>query len=226
MLRTILRDLYAWDRADHARQLAAAGRDDPRAGRRPGLAPRDFRPAQHPPHLRRARPARRAAKTTPRLQYSLEWALLHPLPMGRVRHRPVRAGTLLGPAAGAAFADRRPAAGQRPRDPLAWTTSMPPSSTTSARIPYDQVIGTATGFSTRHRLPPVSDAEMEARFRRRGRGRSGRARHLCLVHQRGVPDGPGAARREDRLPVQPGAEPMPYETGSILRQRTIDSWRR
>ncbi len=45
---------------------------------------------------------------------------------------------------------------------------MPRSSTTSATIPYEQLISTATGFSTLIDYRPVGDAEMEAAIRRRG----------------------------------------------------------
>ena len=109
--RMILADLYGWNEpvtADNWQRLDAMIREkaDDRA-----LALLDLRPAEHPPHLHRARPAgrgrgRRAAAILAGM------GLFHPLPMGRVRYGPLRIGALLGAASRqSAIAHRRPAAG-------------------------------------------------------------------------------------------------------------------
>ena len=140
------------------------------------------------------RPARRRRRRRPAAVLA-GMGLLHPLPMGRVRHGPVRTGTLLGPAARAALADRRPAAAHRPRRSARWTTSTPRSTTTSTAFPTISSSPRPRTFSTDIDYRLVSDAEMDAALAPPRPGRPGRARHLRLVHQRGLPDGPGEARR-------------------------------
>ena len=88
-------------------------------------------------------------------------------------------------------------------------------------IPYDQVISTATHLSTEidHRL--VSDSEMEAALARRGQaGIPERDTYSSYINETFLTE---LEKRGDRIVFQFsfGAEPLPYETGSRLRQETI-----
>ena len=219
MVRTILRDLYNWHEPLDRRQLAAAGRRDPRAGGRPGLAARNLRPAAHPADLCGTRPAgdrpgRRPAAVLAGVGF------LHPLPMGRVRHGVVRTGEMLGPPARAAFADRRHAAadgadhshaGRRPRRRRALRGA----------IPYDQLVSTATGFSTDIDYRLVDDRAMAAALQRRATaGPAERDTYASYINEAYLT---ALEPYADRIVFQfsLGAEPLPYETGSILYQRTL-----
>ena len=147
MLRMILRDLYGWDEpitAGNWRRLDALIRE--RADDR-GLAFLDLRPAEHPPHLHRARPPRAAATDDARLQYSLEWAFFTRCQWGEFD---------------TALYELERCWGRPPEPPSPIGGTRPPADRVIATlddvraalehyvgvIPYDQVIGTATGFST------------------------------------------------------------------------------
>jgi len=88
-------------------------------------------------------------------------------------------------------------------------------------IPYGQVISTATHLSTDidHRL--VSDSEMEAALARRGQaGIAERDIYSSYINEAFLTE---LEKRGDRIVFQFsfGAEPLPYESGSRLRQETI-----
>jgi len=88
-------------------------------------------------------------------------------------------------------------------------------------IPYDQVISTATHLSTEidHRL--VSDSEMEAALARRGQaGIRERDTYSSYINEAFLTQ---LEKRGDQIVFQFsfGAEPLPYESGSRLRQETI-----
>ncbi len=88
-------------------------------------------------------------------------------------------------------------------------------------IPYQQLIGTATGFSTAIDYREVSDAEMDAAIRRRAQaGPAERDTYASYINEAFLT---ALERRPEKLVFQfsVGAEPMPYETASILQQRTI-----
>ena len=88
-------------------------------------------------------------------------------------------------------------------------------------IPYADVIATATHISTDIDLRVVSDTEMEAALRRRSQaGPAERDIYASYVHEHFLT---ALEARADRIVFQFsfGAEPLPFETGSRLRQRTI-----
>jgi hypothetical protein len=88
-------------------------------------------------------------------------------------------------------------------------------------FPYDQVLSTATHLSTDIDYRLVSDAEMEAALARRGQaGRAERDVYASYINEAFLTQ---LEKRADRIVFQFsfGAEPLPYETGSRLRQETI-----
>ena len=122
-------------RADHRRQLAAAGRDDSRAGRRPRPLVFDLRSAEHPPDLHRERPARTEAKTTRGCNTRSNGASSRACQWGEfdtALYELERAGAARrsSPRRSAADSARRPT-GRSAR----WTTSMRPWRTTSTTFP-------------------------------------------------------------------------------------------
>lgn len=88
-------------------------------------------------------------------------------------------------------------------------------------IPYDQLVSTATGFSTAIDYGLVSDAEMVAALKRRDQaGPAERDLYASYLNEAFLT---GLEKRNAPTVFQfsVGAEPMPYETASILHQRTI-----
>jgi glucuronate isomerase len=88
-------------------------------------------------------------------------------------------------------------------------------------IPYGQVLSTATHVSTDIDNHLVSDAEMEQALARRGRaGSRERDVYASYINEKLL----GALERrggEIVFQFSFGAEPLPYETGSRLSQRTV-----
>ena len=88
-------------------------------------------------------------------------------------------------------------------------------------IPYEQVIATATHISTDIDFRLVSDAEMEAALKRRAQaGPVERDIYAAYVHEHFLT---ALEQHADTIVFQFsfGAEPLPFETGSRLNQRTI-----
>ena len=88
-------------------------------------------------------------------------------------------------------------------------------------IPYDQVISTATHLSTDIDHRPVSNSEMEAALERRSQaGNAERDIYASYVTEAFLTE---LEKRDERIVFQFSfaAEPLPYETGSRLEQRTI-----
>jgi glucuronate isomerase len=88
-------------------------------------------------------------------------------------------------------------------------------------IPYDQVLSTATHLSTDIDYRPVSDAEMEAALRRRAvAGETERDIYASYINEAFLS---ALEKQAGRIVFQFsfGAEPLPFETGSRLEQRTI-----
>ncbi len=219
MLRTILRDLYAWDEPitpDNWRRLDAMvrGRADDRAWHH-AIFDRL--------HIRRtcAEHARRGTgEDDARLQYSLEWALFTRCQWGEFD---------------TALYELEHCWGRRPEPPSPIGGQRPASDRVICRlddvhaaiqhyvraIPYEQLIGTATGFSTLIDYRLAGDAEMEAAIRRRGEaGPAERDIYASYINEAfltALEEHAGKIVFQFSL----GAEPMPYETASILRQRTI-----
>ena len=88
-------------------------------------------------------------------------------------------------------------------------------------LPYDLIISTATGLSTDIDYRPVSDAEMGAALSRRATaGPAERDAYASYVHEAFLT---ALEKYGDRIVFQfsIGAEPLPFETASLLSQRTI-----
>jgi hypothetical protein len=88
-------------------------------------------------------------------------------------------------------------------------------------IPYGEILATATHISTDIDFHPVSPAEMAAALsKRHGAGRAERDTYASYIHEAFLS---GLEQHGDRIVFQFsfGAEPLPYETGSRLGQRTI-----
>jgi len=88
-------------------------------------------------------------------------------------------------------------------------------------LPYDLIISTATGISTDIDFRPVSDAEMTAALSRRAQaGPWERDTYASYAHEAFLTE---LEKHGDRIVFQfsIGAEPLPFETGSRLSQRTI-----
>jgi glucuronate isomerase len=88
-------------------------------------------------------------------------------------------------------------------------------------LPYDRILSTATHLSTDIDYRLVSDAEMEAALARRGKaGPAERDVYASYINEKFLTQ---LEQRGERIVFQFsfGAEPLPYETGSRLRQETI-----
>jgi glucuronate isomerase len=91
-------------------------------------------------------------------------------------------------------------------------------------IPYNQVIATATHISTDIDFRVVSDSEMESALKRRdSAGPAERDIYAAFVHEHFLTALECRSRGTDKIIFQFsfGAEPLPFETGSRLNQRTI-----
>jgi glucuronate isomerase len=88
-------------------------------------------------------------------------------------------------------------------------------------MPYERILSTATHLSTDIDYRLVSDAEMEAALARRAKaGPAERDVYASYINEAFLTQ---LEQRGDRLVFQFsfGAEPLPYETGSRLRQETL-----
>ena len=88
-------------------------------------------------------------------------------------------------------------------------------------IPYDKLLATATHLSTDIDYRLVTDGEMEAALTRRAQaGTAERDTYAAYVHERFLT---ALEEHGDKIVFQFsfGAEPLPFETGSRLNQRTI-----
>jgi hypothetical protein len=88
-------------------------------------------------------------------------------------------------------------------------------------IPYGRVLSTATHISTDIDYRLVSDAEMEGALSRRGRAGAGeRDLYASYINEAFLT---ALEKHADEIVFQFsfGAEPLPYETGSRLAQRTL-----
>ena len=88
-------------------------------------------------------------------------------------------------------------------------------------LPYDQIISTATGFSTDIDYQVVSDAEMAAALSRRAQaGPAERDVYASYINEAYLT---ALEKKGNRITFQfsIGAEPLPCETANLLSQRTI-----
>src|SRR5262249_13109986 len=86
---------------------------------------------------------------------------------------------------------------------------------------YDQVLATATHLSTDIDYRVMSDSQMEAALARRDKaGPAERDTYASYIHETFLTQ---LEKQADRIVFQFsfGAEPLPFETGSRLRQETI-----
>jgi len=219
MLRMILRDLYQWDEpitADNWKRLDAMIREraDDRAWHHSIFDRLNIR-RTCAEHARRG-----SGADDDRLQYSLEWALFTRCQWGEFD---------------TALYELEHCWGRQPEPPSPIGNERPPSDRVICclddvhaaiehyvqAIPYDQLISTATGFSTLIDYSPVSDAQMEAAIQRRGQaGPAERDIYASYINEAFLT---ALEQYAERIVFQfsLGAEPMPYETASILQQRTI-----
>ncbi len=219
-VRLILNDLYGWREpvtADNWRRLDAMIREraDDRAWHHEILGRLNIR-RTGTEIARRGR-----GEDDDRLQYALEWAFFTRCQWGE--HD-------------TALYELERCWGRTPESPTPiGAGSRPPTERTIrsladvhaavahyvGAIPFGQILSTATHLSTDIDYRPVSDAEMEAALARRDRaGPAERDVYASYINEAFL------ARLEEHgdeivFQFSFGAEPLPYETGSRLAQRTI-----
>jgi glucuronate isomerase len=219
-VRIILRDLYNWQgpvTAGSWRKLDALIREraDDRAWHHSLLDRLSIRRAG-------TEIARRGkGEDDERLQYALEWGFFTRCQWGEFD---------------TALYELERCWGQRPESPSPIGTGRRPPTDRTIRalpdvhaavthyvnaIPYDQILSTATHLSTDIDYRLVSDAEMEAALARRAQaGPAERDVYASYINEAFLTQ---LEQRADRIVFQFsfGAEPLPFETGSRLRQETI-----
>jgi hypothetical protein len=219
MAKTILKDLYGWNEpvtTDNWRRLDSIVRERAEDGGWPASI---FDRV----NIRRtcAEHARREGGADDRLlQYSLEWAFFTRCQWGEFD---------------TALYELEHVWGHKPESPSPIGGVRPPSDRTIRslddvhqamdhyvnNIPYNQIISTATSFSTDIDYRVVTDDEMAAAIRRRDQaGLSERDTYSCYINEAYLT---ALEARPEKIVFQfsVGAEPLPYESGSILYQRTI-----
>lgn len=219
MLRIILADLYGWSEpitAENWRRLD--GRIRERADDRAWLHSIFDRL-----NVRRAcaEYARRGGgEDDGRLQYSLEWAFFSRRQWGEFDTALYELERCWGrqPEPPSPIGGRRPATDRTIRSLEDVQAALAHYVNT---IPYDRIITTATTFSTDIDYRPVDQGEMDAALRcRELAGPAHRDIYCSYINEAYLT---ALEQRPDRRVFQfsLGAEPMPYETASIVYQRTI-----
>lgn len=219
-VRIILQDLYDWSEpinADNWRRLDGIIRE--RATDR--AWPRSVLDRLHIQRTCTELARRGGGEDDDRLQYSLEWGFFTRCQWGEYDTALYELERCWGqdPAAGpTAIGGQRDAPWQRIRtlqDVHAAVRYYVDS------IPYDQVISTATHLSTDIDYTPVTDDQMAAALARREQaGPAERDIYASYVNEAFLT---ALEQHGDEIVYQfsLGAEPLPYETGSRLSQRTI-----
>lgn len=220
MVRTILKDLYDWAEpitSDNWRKLDGLIRERAckqwaieildRAGIRRSVT-----------ELWRGRDG----SCTDLLQYSLEWAFFSRCQWGEYDT--------------ALYELERTWNEQEPEPPLAVSLGARPAAARSIRTladvgdcldhycattPYDQILNTAQHFSTDIAYRPVSDQEMSRALARRAQAgpleRDVYANYVIEQYIRRLEERPGSLLFQFSL----GADPLPFETASRVRQATL-----
>lgn len=219
MMRSILKDLYGWAEpvtADNWQRLDALVREraDDRSWHH-GILDRL--------HIQRTcteYARREGGQDDQRLQYSLEWAFFTRCQWGefdtalydleKCWGRPPEPPTPIG--------------GQRPEPERTIRTLEDVHAALDHyvnAIPFQQLLSLATGYSTEIDYRPVPRAAMAAALARRGHaGPAERDLYASYINEAYLT---ALEARKVNVVFQfsLGAEPLPFETGSILRQRTI-----
>jgi glucuronate isomerase len=219
MAKTILRDLYDWDKpvtTDNWRQLDAIVRE--RADDRDWHAS-----VFNSVNIRRtcAEHARREGGVDDRLlQYSLEWAFFTRYQWGEFDTALYELEHCWGrkPEAPSPIGGRRPTPDRTIRSLDDVHAAM---AYYVDNIPYHELVSTATGVSTDIDYRQVTDDEMAAAIRRRDQaGLVERDIYASYINEAYLT---ALEARPEKIVFQfsIGAEPLPYETGSLLYQRTI-----
>jgi hypothetical protein len=218
LLRVILRDLYGWIEpvvSDNWRRLDDIIREraEDRAWQRQVLARCGVE--RNVTELAR----RGSGKDDDQLQYSLEWAMFNRCQWGEFD---------------TALYELERSWGRRPESPAPIGGVRPPTDRTVRTLadvheavdwyvsvlPYDRILSTAVTFSSDISYRLVSDAEMERALANRAHAavweRDTYASYINELFLRGL------EAHSDTLVYQfsLGAEPLPYETGSRISQRT------
>jgi glucuronate isomerase len=219
MVRTILADLYDWHEpvtSDNWRKLDALIREfaDDRTWHHSVFERLNIR-RTCAEHARRGDGA-----DDQRLQYSLEWAFFTRCQWGEFD---------------TALYELEHCWGRQPEPPSPIGGTRPPTERTIRSledvhaalehyvntIPYHQLISTATGFSTDIDYRLVTDDEMAAAIARRDQaGPVERDTYSSYINEAYLTK---LEQRPEKIVFQfsLGAEPLPFETGSVLYQRTI-----
>jgi hypothetical protein len=219
MARTILRDLYQWDKpvtADNWRQLDAIIRQ--RAEDRSWPASVFDRVNIRRTCTEHAR--REEGVDDELLQYSLEWAFFTRCQWGEFD----TALYELEHCWGRGLEPPSPIGGRRPRSEHV-IRGLDDVHAAMAHyvdhIPYERLVSTATTVSTDIDYRVVSDEEMAAAIsRREGAGIAERDIYSSYINEAYLT---ALEAQPEKLVFQfsIGAEPLPFETGSLLYQRTI-----
>ncbi len=219
MTRTILADLYGWREpvtADNWRRLDAMVREkaDDRAWHYSIFDRLNIR-RSCAEHARRG-----AGDDDARLEYSLEWAFFTRCQWGEFD----TALYELEHCWGHKPRPPSPIGGQRPASDRVIRTLADVHAALRHyvdTIPYHQINSLATGISTDIEYRVVSDDEMAAALARRDRaGRAERDTYSSYINEAYLT---ALEEHADQVVFQFsfGAEPLPFETASVLRQQTI-----
>lgn len=219
LARSILSDLYDWREpvtADNWQRLDAIIREraDDRAWHH-SIFDRLHIERTCAEHARRG-----AGQDDDRLQYSLEWAFFTRCQWGEFDTALYELEKCWGrlPEPPTPIGGIRPPAERRIRTLCDVQAAIEHY---VGAIPYDQIISTATGFSTEIHYREVDAAEMEAALQRRDvAGPPERDVYASYINEAYLT---ALEPHADRIVFQfsLGAEPLPFETAGILYQRTI-----
>jgi hypothetical protein len=218
LLRVILRDLYGWDQsvtAENWRRLDDTIREraDDRAWQREVLA--RCRVERNMTELAR----RGSGRDDDQLQYSLEWAMFNRCQWGEFD---------------TALYELERSWGREPESPTPIGGIRPPAERTIRTLadvheamdhyigvlPYDRILSTAVTFSSDISYDNVGDADMERALANRGHATAAeRDVYASYINELLLT---GLESHGDSIVYQfaLGAEPLPYETGSRINQRT------
>jgi hypothetical protein len=217
--RIILRDLYDWDQPvtrENWRRLDAIIRE-----RATDLSwPHTILDRVNVDRATTELARREQGQDDDRLHYALEWAFFTRAQWGEYDTPVYELERCWGrpPGSPAPIGGKRPPTDRTIRSLDDVTAAIDHYVNT---IPFDQIIAVANQFSTDIHYRTVTDDEMAAALSRRDRaGTEERDIYASYIQEAYLA---ALEQRPDRVVYQfsLGAEPLPYETGSRLRQETI-----